>query len=66
MNKDEVDLVCVYNPEHDRCFYVCPSEHRASVSLRIEPVRNGQGIGVVHAEHMTSVRAVLGDRGNPD
>lgn len=49
MDKTEVDVVCVYCPETDECYYVPPSAHTASVTLRIAPSRNGQLAGVVPA-----------------
>jgi len=66
MDKAHVDLVCVYSPELDQCFYVRPEEHRASVSIRVEPARNGQSCGVQSAQGMTSARIALNRAGTPD
>jgi hypothetical protein len=41
MNKQEVDLVCVYCPADDRCYYFNPRRFRNSVWLRLSPARNG-------------------------
>jgi hypothetical protein len=49
MDKSEVDVVCVYCPDVDACFYVRPQEHSTSVTLRVTPSRNGQVIGVLPA-----------------
>ena len=48
-DKKAIDVVCIYCPETDDCYYVRPAEHGASVSLRITPSRNGQQLGVLDA-----------------
>ena len=48
-DKNAVDVVCVYCPETDDCYYIRPAEHGASVSLRITSSRNGQQLGVLDA-----------------
>ena len=42
MDKEEVDIVCVYCPETNECYYFDPKMIRQSLSLRIRPTRNGQ------------------------
>src|SRR5689334_6774220 len=42
MDKDSVDLVCIYCPDTRRCYYIDPRRHGGSVHLRISPTRNGQ------------------------
>lgn len=49
-DKSEVDVLCVYCPETDACYYLRPDEHRASVTLRVVPCRNGQRLGVLDAD----------------
>lgn len=49
-DKEEVDVLCVYCPETDQCYYVRPSNHRLSVTLRVVPARNGQARNVLPAE----------------
>lgn len=46
INKQEVDLFCVYCPDTDECYYLNPDEFRSSVSLRVEAPRNGQTKGI--------------------
>jgi hypothetical protein len=46
MDKAEVDILCVYCPDTDECYYVRPAAHRRSVTLRITPTANGQRVGV--------------------
>jgi hypothetical protein len=50
MDKNAVDVVGVYCPETDGCYYVRPGEHGTSVTLRIVPSRNGQRDGVLYAD----------------
>lgn len=47
-SKDEVDVILVYLPRVDKIVWLNPDEFhgKASVSLRIEPTRNGQMSGV--------------------
>ncbi len=48
-DKAEIDVVCIYCPETDLCYYVRPSEHGHSVSLRVVPSKNRQRQGVLPA-----------------
>jgi len=48
-DKTAIDVVCIYCPETDACYYVRPDDHGASVTLRITPSRNGQRNGVLNA-----------------
>lgn len=48
MNRAEVDVICIYCPETDECYYVRLSECPAtSVTVRVAPSRNNQRAGVV-------------------
>lgn len=49
MDKDAIDTICIYCPETDECYYVRPDEHGTSVTLRVEPSKNCQQAGVLHA-----------------
>ena len=49
IDKAAIDLVCIYCPETDECYYLRPDDHGQSVTLRITPSRNGQKVGVLHA-----------------
>jgi hypothetical protein len=49
MDKGTIDIVCIYCPETDECYYVRPDAHGTSVTLRIVPSRNGQQAGVLDA-----------------
>ena len=46
MDKAEVDVIGVYCPDTDECYYVRPGDHAKSVTLRVTPSRNGQVAGV--------------------
>jgi hypothetical protein len=54
-DKEAVDVVCVYCPETDRCYYLRPLEHGNSVTLRTTPTRNGQRSGVLLADDYTDL-----------
>jgi PD-(D/E)XK nuclease superfamily protein len=49
-DKSEFDVLCIYCPETDQCYYVRPADHETSVTLRVVPARNGQQLGVLPAE----------------
>lgn len=53
-DKAQVDVLCVYCPETDECYYLRPAEHGQSVTLRVAPSRNGQSRGVRHASRYRS------------
>ena len=48
-DKSEVDVVCVYCPETNDCYYLRPADYRQSVTLRVTPSKNGQQRGVLPA-----------------
>ena len=49
IDKAAIDLVCIYCPETDQCYYLDPTQHRLSVTLRLTPTRNNQVAGVLNA-----------------
>ena len=49
-DKSEIDVVCIYCPETDECYYVSPALYRQSVTLRVVPSKNRQVRGVLLAE----------------
>jgi PD-(D/E)XK endonuclease len=55
MNKDEVDVVCVYCPATDACYYFDPNTVRQSITLRVKEPGNRQRIGVRMAEEYRKV-----------
>ena len=46
INKEEVDLYCIYCPDTDVCYYLNPKEYRSSVTLRVETSKNNQSKNV--------------------
>jgi hypothetical protein len=42
VDKEEIDLICVYCPETDQCYYFTPQESSREVSLRITAPKNNQ------------------------
>ena len=55
MEKSEVDVVCVYCPATDECYYLRPQEHGNTVTLRVLPSQNNQSKGVHLARHLRVV-----------
>lgn len=46
INKDEIDLYCVYCPNTDECYYLDPHDYEKSVTLRVEMPKNNQQANV--------------------
>ena len=42
INKEDIDLYCIYCPETDECYYLNPDEYDKSVTLRVEAPKNNQ------------------------
>ena len=55
LDKQEVDVVCIYCPESRACYYVDPKAFRTSVTLRLTPSRNNQSRNVLFAEQFRVV-----------
>jgi hypothetical protein len=49
MPRTEVDVLAIYCPDSEATYYLNPSDHRSSVTLRITSARNGQRRGVLEA-----------------
>ena len=49
IDKAAIDLICIYCPETDECYYVLPSAFEKRVTLRVTPCLNGQKVGVLYA-----------------
>jgi hypothetical protein len=46
INKEEVDLYCIYCPDTDACYYLDPKDYKSSVTLRVETPKNNQSRNV--------------------
>jgi hypothetical protein len=55
IDKSQIDVICVYCPDTDECYYVSPGAHGVSVSLRVTASRNNQALGVLHASSFRSL-----------
>ncbi len=55
-DKSDIDVLCIYCPESDECYYVRPGAHGSSVTLRVTPSRNRQVLGVLDAQRFRSAR----------
>jgi hypothetical protein len=42
IDKNEVDVYCIYCPNTDECYYLEPKNYCSNVSLRVESPKNGQ------------------------
>jgi hypothetical protein len=50
IDKNAVDVFCIFCPDNERCYYVDPLEFRTAVRLRIAPTSNNQRRGVFFAD----------------
>jgi hypothetical protein len=46
VDKQEIDLYCIYCPNTDECYYFEPWEFEKSVTLRVEAPKNNQAKNV--------------------
>lgn len=46
VNKEEIDIYCVYCPQSDECYYFNPFDFNKSISLRLKAAKNNQVAGV--------------------
>jgi hypothetical protein len=46
VDKQEIDLYCIYCPESDECYYIEPGRFGSNASLRVKAPKNGQKRGV--------------------
>jgi hypothetical protein len=46
IDKGQIDLLCVYCPSTNECYYLNPAKFKKSVSLRVKASKNGQQRGV--------------------
>ena len=42
IDKNEVDLYCVYCPDTDECYYLDPKDFGSNATLRVKAPKNGQ------------------------
>jgi hypothetical protein len=50
VNKEEIDIYCIYCPDTDKCYFLNPDQFGHSVALRVNAPRNNQQQGVHFAE----------------
>ncbi len=59
MDKAAIDIVCIYCPDTDECYYLRPADHRHTVALRVSPTKNGQRVGVLDASRFRLIPDVV-------
>ena len=55
IEKEDIDVVCVYCPDTRACYYIDPTKFERSVALRVKPSRNGQARKVLLADDFRRV-----------
>ena len=46
VDKDEIDIYCIYCPQTDECYYFNPKDFLNSFTLRVETPKNNQTAGI--------------------
>lgn len=46
VDKDQVDILAIYCPETEDCYYLRPADYASSITLRVRAAANGQVSGV--------------------
>lgn len=54
-DKDEVDVICTYCPDTDRCYYVDLKEFGKGVYLRLSPPKSAQKARINMADNYVSI-----------
>ena len=54
-DKEEIDLVCIYCPQKDECYYFNPKIFNKSLTLRVETPKNNQKTDVKFASDYREV-----------
>lgn len=55
IDKNQIDVLCVYCPDTDSCYYFKPEDVRRHFSIRITAPKNNQSKGINMAEKFTRV-----------
>lgn len=54
-DKNEIDVMCVYCPDTDKCYYINPKDCSKTFNLRLSKPKNNQKVGVHLAEDYLNV-----------
>ena len=54
-DKNEIDVMCVYCPDTDKCYYVNPQECNKTFNLRLSTPKNNQKNGIHLAENYLEI-----------
>lgn len=57
IDKDEIDIYCVYCPDTDKCYYFNPKIFKSSVNLRVNQTLNNQNRNIHYAEDYLGIPA---------
>ncbi|MCL6574312.1 MAG: hypothetical protein K6T88_21980 [Bacillus sp. (in: Bacteria)] len=55
VDKNEIDVYCIYCPQTDKCYYFNPKSFQHSISLRVEIPKNNQLLNVKFAKDYCEV-----------
>lgn len=58
IDKNEIDLYCVFCPETDKCYYFDPKKFNSTVNIRINKPLNNQSKNIHYAEDYLMIPAV--------
>lgn len=55
MDKSQVDIVAIYCPDTNKCYYVNPRDFGRCISLRVSPSKNNQSMGINFSENYLEI-----------
>ncbi len=55
VDKEEIDIYCIYCPQTDECYYFNPKDFLNSFTLRVETPKNNQTAGINFAQDYREV-----------
>lgn len=59
IDKTQIDVVCIYCPDTDECYYVSPKSHGVCVALRVTASKNNQVKGVLEAASFRRLQVAI-------
>lgn len=63
VDKDEIDIYCLYCPSTDKCYWIDPKKFNQSVTLRLTNTKNKQHQGVNLASDFETLHAPVAQAG---
>lgn len=54
-DKSQIDIVCVYCPDTDKCYYFDPNDYKSALTIRIAPTQNHMAKNINWADNFLAI-----------